>query len=57
MATNIKMLDQDPLEEIDLGEGLTKRPTYITTNISPKLKVEVILLLKECKDCFAWDYD
>lgn len=27
MATNIKMLAQDPLEEIDLGEGLTKRPT------------------------------
>lgn len=57
LATNFKMLAQDPLEEIDLGEGLTKRPTYISANISPQLKVEVIQLLKEFKDCLAWDYE
>lgn len=35
LATNIKMLAQDPLEEVDLGEGVIKRPTYISTNIHP----------------------
>ena len=57
LANNTKMLAQDPLEEIDLGEGITKRPTYISANIDPQLRVEVIQLLKEFKDCFAWDYD
>lgn len=57
LATNIKMLAQDPLEEIDLGKGLTKMPTYISANINPQLKVKVIQLLKEFKDCFAWDYN
>ena len=57
LANNIKMLAQDPLEEIDLGEGTTRRPTYISANIDPQLRVEVIQLLKEFKDCFAWDYD
>lgn len=57
LAPNIKILVQDPLEEIDLGEGTVKRPTYISVNLSPELKVEVIQLLKEYKDCFAWDYD
>lgn len=57
LATNIMMLAQDPLEEIDLEEGLTKKPTYISANISHQLNVEVIQLLKEFKDCFTWDYD
>lgn len=56
-SNSAKMLAQDPLEEIDLGEGVIKRPTYISVNIIPALKVEVVQLLKEYKDCFAWDYD
>lgn len=35
VAPNIKMLVQDPLEENDLGDGISKRPTYIITNLSP----------------------
>ena len=57
LANNIKMLAQDPLEEINLGEGSEKRPTYISAKIDPELRLEVIQLLKEFKDCFAWDYD
>lgn len=34
LAINIKMLAQDPLEEIDLGEGI-KTQTYISANIHP----------------------
>ena len=57
LANNIKMLAQDPLEEINLGEGSENRPTYISAKIDPELRLEVIQLLKEFKDCFAWDYD
>src|ERR1044072_16964 len=52
-----KMHPQDPLEEIDLGTEGDKRPTYISANIDPKLRSEVISLLKEFKDCFSWDYN
>ncbi|KAK2444839.1 hypothetical protein QL285_015834 [Trifolium repens] len=52
-----KMQAQDPLQEIDLGDGLTKRPTYISVNIPPDLKAKVVQLLLEFKDCFAWDYN
>lgn len=38
LEPNIKMLVQDPLEEIDLGEGTVKRPTYISANLGPNLK-------------------
>lgn len=57
LANDIKMLVQDSLEEIELGEGIIKRPTYICANISPELKVEVIQLLEKYKDCFSWDCD
>ena len=42
LANNIKMLAQDPLEETDLGKWGIKRPTYISVNIIPELKIEVI---------------
>src|ERR1044072_7918636 len=48
---------QDPLEEVDLGDGEIKRPTYISAKIDPGLKNEMVCLLKELKDCFAWDYN
>ena len=57
LESNIKKLAQDPLEEIDLGEGMVKRPTYISSKIDPELRVKVIQLLKEFKDCFSWDYN
>lgn len=52
-----KMQPQDPLDEVDLGEVGVKRPTYISANINSQLKTEVISLLKEFKDFFAWDYN
>jgi len=51
-----KIQAQDPLEEVDLEDGSIKRPTYISFRIGPKLKVQIIVLLKRYKDCFAWDY-
>ncbi len=54
---NHKMQAQDTLQEIDIGDGLTKRPTYISANINSDFKTKLIELLQEYKDCFAWDYN
>ena len=55
--SGVKMLAQDPLEEVNLGDEKTKRVTYVSAKLSPGLKEKVIEILKENKDCFAWDYD
>jgi hypothetical protein len=46
----------DKLEEIDIGDGDKPRPTFISANLDSCLRKELIKLLKEYKDCFAWDY-
>jgi hypothetical protein len=46
----------DKLEEIDIGDGDKPRPTFISTNLDSGFREELIELLKEYKDCFAWDY-
>jgi len=45
------------LEEIDLGGGSIKRPTYISSKIGLEFKVQIVALLKKYKDCFTWDYN
>ena len=50
LESSAKMLAQDPLEEIDLGDGSVKRITYISAKLDPKLNTRVIELLKENKD-------
>ena len=44
------------LEKIDLGDGDRPRPTFISANLDPEYKQELIKLLREYKDCFAWEY-
>jgi hypothetical protein len=46
----------DELEKIDLGDGSKPRPTYINAKLEEEYKKELITLLKEFKDCFAWEY-
>ena len=46
----------DELEEVDIGPGDRPRPTYISAKLDPEYKRELIDLLKEFKDCFAWEY-
>jgi len=46
----------DPLEQVDIGDGSVPRPTFINQNLEADYKVELIALLKEYVDCFAWDY-
>jgi hypothetical protein len=43
----------DPLEEIDIGDGTTPRPTFVNKNMSLEHKGAIINLLKDYVDCFA----
>ncbi|KAK1697924.1 hypothetical protein QYE76_014621 [Lolium multiflorum] len=46
----------DELEEVDIGPGDKPRPTFISKKLDPQLGSQMIALLKEYPDCFAWDY-
>jgi hypothetical protein len=49
-------MSADKLEEIDIGDGDKPRPTFISANLDSSFRKGLIKLLKEYKDCFAWDY-
>jgi hypothetical protein len=46
----------DPLEEIDIGDGITPRPTFINRNMSLEHKDAIIELVRNYVDCFDWNY-
>ena len=46
----------DDLEEVDIGPGDKPRPTFISKKLDPSLREPMIVLLREYRDCFAWDY-
>jgi hypothetical protein len=46
----------DPLEEIDIGDGVTPRPTFISKNLNADYKSNLVELLREYINCFAWNY-
>jgi hypothetical protein len=43
----------DPLEEIDIGDGRTPRPTFVNKILETDPRNKMIDLLKEYSDCFA----
>jgi hypothetical protein len=47
----------DPLEEVDIGDGTIPRPIFVNKNLDPLFKSDLIKLLKEYADCFAWNYN
>ncbi|CAL9029903.1 unnamed protein product, partial [Prunus brigantina] len=47
---------QDPLLEINVGTEAEPRPLFVSQLLDPGLAAEIIGLLHEYKDCFAWDY-
>jgi hypothetical protein len=49
-------MSADKLEEIDIGDGDKPRMTFISANLDSSFREELIKLLKEYKDRFAWDY-
>jgi hypothetical protein len=46
----------DPLEEIDIGDGITPWPTFVNKNMSLEHKDDVIKFLRNYIDCFIWNY-
>jgi len=49
-------ISADDLVEIDIGNGDKRRPTFINAKFDSECKQQLTNLLKEYKDCFAWDY-
>ncbi|CAL2266094.1 unnamed protein product [Prunus armeniaca] len=47
---------EDPLQEINLGTEEDPRPTFISALLKEPLKNELVALLQEFKDYFAWHY-
>ena len=48
---------EEELEEVDLGSGSQEpRPILVSVSLTEKEKSELMLLLKEFKDVFVWDY-
>jgi hypothetical protein len=47
----------DRLEEVDIGNGTIPQPTFVNKNLDPLFKSDLIKLLKEYIDCFAWNYN
>ncbi|XP_050217550.1 uncharacterized protein LOC126668387 [Mercurialis annua] len=48
---------QDDLLEINLGTVESPRPIYINAGLTAEFKEQLIALLNEFRDCFAWSYD
>jgi hypothetical protein len=46
----------DPLEEMNIGDGKTLRPTFVNKTLKADHRDEMIGLLKEYSHCFAWSY-
>jgi hypothetical protein len=46
----------DPLEEIDIGHGITPSLTFVNKNMSLEHKAAIIILLRYYIDRFAWKY-
>ena len=53
----VQVVAEEKLEEVNLGSGSQgPRLISINANLIEKEKSELILLLKEFKDVFTWDY-
>ena len=56
-AKGVQVMAKEKLEEIDLRSNPQEpKPISISSRLSTKEKSELMLLLKEFKDVFVWDY-
>lgn len=53
---DVKADVQDPLMEVNLGTQEEHRITYISQVLEPGMREQIFQLLKQYRDCFAWDY-
>ena len=55
---DIQVMAEEELEEVDLGSNSQEpRLISISASLTETEKLELILMLKEFKDVFAWDYN
>ena len=55
---DIQVMVEEELEEVDLGsDSQEPRSISISASLTETEKSELLLLLKEFKDVFAWDYN
>ena len=47
----------DPWAEVNLGTPQNPRVVYVCELLEESLKDEIIKVLQEFKDCFAWSYE
>ncbi|GKV42187.1 hypothetical protein SLEP1_g49624 [Rubroshorea leprosula] len=53
---DLKAEVQDPLEEINLGSESEPKVTFISGSLELQTRDQIVRLLHEFKDYFAWDY-
>nr|KYP34903.1 Retrotransposable element Tf2 [Cajanus cajan] len=53
----LKVESHDPLEEVNLGTIEKRRITYVSKLAEKSVKEQIVQVLHEYKDCFAWDYE
>jgi hypothetical protein len=46
----------DPLKEIDIGDGITTKPTFVNKNMSLEHNDAIIKLLRDYVNCFTRNY-
>jgi hypothetical protein len=51
-----RFVSSDELEEVDIGEGSIKQPTYMNANLTEVQNREMLKLLRKFADFFAWSY-
>src|SRR4051812_41668322 len=47
----------DKLLQIDLGDGVTPKPIFVREGLSPEERDNLIKLIREYIDVFAWNYE
>src|SRR4051812_9135659 len=47
----------DKLLQIDLGDGVTPKPIFVGEGLSPEEREDLIKLIQEYIDVFAWNYE
>ena len=52
-----KECDTKDLEEVNLGTKETPKKVHIVKKLSPKIRHDLINLLRKCRHVFAWSYD
>ena len=54
---DLKLDVQDPLLEVNLGSEGKYKPIYVSQLLDSEFQAELIIILQNYKDCFAWEYD